>query len=55
MTLLSKNLYIGNVADIVMECNNIYHTTLKMQPIDVKSSTYIQFDAENNDEDPRLV
>ena len=55
MTFLSKNLYIGNLANIVMECNNIYHTTLKMKPIDVKSSTYIQFDAENNDENPRLV
>ena len=25
-----------------------------MKPIDVKSSTYINFDVENNDKDPKL-
>ena len=33
------------------KCNNIYHSTIKMKPIDVKSCTYIDFDKENNKED----
>ena len=26
-----------------------------MKPIDIKASTYIDFDVENNDEDPKFV
>ena len=29
--------------------------TIKMTPIDVKLSTYIDSDVENNDKDPKLV
>ena len=39
MTSISKNRYIDNLTDIVNECNNIYHSTIKMMPADVKSST----------------
>ena len=30
----------------------MYHRTIKMKPIAFKASTHIDFDAENNDEDP---
>ena len=36
MTLISKNVYIGKLDDIVNEYNNRYYRTVKMKPIDVK-------------------
>ena len=54
MTSLSKNAYIGKLNDIVNEYNNTYHRTIKMNPADVKSSTYIDFGLENNDKDPKI-
>ena len=43
MTSISQNLDIDKLADIIHEYNNIYHTTVKVNPVDVKSSTYIDF------------
>ena len=40
MTSISKNVYIDKLDDIV-EKYNTYHRTIKMKPVDVKSSTYI--------------
>ena len=40
MTSISKNVYIDKL-DIVNKYNNTYHSTIKMKPVDVKSSTYI--------------
>ena len=39
MTLISKNVYIYKLDDIVNEYNDNYHRTIKMKPIDVKDST----------------
>ena len=36
MTSVSKNVYIDKLDDIVRECNNKYHRTIKMKPIDVR-------------------
>ena len=41
MTSISKNVYIDKLDDIVDECNNIYHRTIKIKPADVKDKTYI--------------
>ena len=41
MTLISKNLYIEKLDDIVNKYNNTYHSTIKMKPVDVRSSTFI--------------
>ena len=41
MTSISKNLYIDKLDDIVNKYNNTYHGTVKMKPINVKSSKYI--------------
>ena len=34
--------------------NNTYHSTFKMKPADIKSNTYIDFNVEKNDEDPKF-
>ena len=39
---------------IVDKCNDIFHRTIKMKSINVKSGTYISFDVENNDTDPKF-
>ena len=41
MTSVSKNVDIDKLDDIVNKCNNTYHSTIKMKPVDVKSNTYI--------------
>ena len=41
MTSISENVYIDKLDDIVDECNNIYHRTIKIKPADVKDNTYI--------------
>ena len=40
--------------NIVYKYNNIYPSTINMKPLDVKSSTYIDFDKKNNKEDPKF-
>ena len=52
MYIVSKNMYIDKLDDIVNKYNNTYHNAIKMKPIDVKSSTYINSSAEINNEDP---
>ena len=37
MTSISKNVYIDKLDDVVNKCNNTYHSTIKMKPVDVKS------------------
>ena len=55
MTSVSKNVHIHKLAGIVNKCNNTYHTTIKVKPIDVKSSTYIYFSVENNEKYQKFV
>ena len=54
MTAISKNVYIDKLDDIVNEYNNTYHRTIKMNPADVKDNTYIDFEKEVNDKDPKF-
>ena len=55
MTLVSKNVYINKLDDIVDEYNNnTYHRTIKRKPVDVKDNTYIDFKTEVNDKDPKF-
>ena len=41
MTSISKNVYIDQLDDIVNKYNNTYHRTIKMKPVYVKPSTYV--------------
>ena len=54
MISISKNVYIDKLHDIVNKYNNTYNSTIKMKPVDLKSSTYIDFDEKNNKEDPKF-
>ena len=54
MTSVQKNVYIDKLDDIVDEYNNTYQRTIKMKPIDVKDNTYIDFEKEVNDKDPKF-
>ena len=54
MTSISKNVYIDKLDDIVDECNNTYHTAIKMKPIDVRDNTYINTSKEVNNKDPKF-
>ena len=42
MTSVSKNVYIDKLDDMVNKFNNTCHNTIKIKPVDVKSSTYIK-------------
>ena len=54
MTFTSKNVYIDKLDYIVNKYNNTCHRTIQMKPADVNSSTYIEFNKENNKEDPKF-
>ena len=47
-------MYIDKLADEVNEYNNIYHSKIKMKPIDGEASTYIDFDIKNNQKDSKF-
>ena len=54
MILISKNVCIDKLDDIVNKYNNTYHRTIKMKPVDVKLSTYVDSSKEINDKDPKF-
>ena len=47
MTSVSKNVHINKLDDIVNKYNNTYNSAIKIKSVDVKSSTYIDFDKMN--------
>ena len=47
-------MYIDKLDDIVDGYNNTYHRTIKMKPVDVKDNTYINFEKEVNNKDPKF-
>ena len=54
MTSISKSVYIDKLDDIVNKYNNLCHRTIKMKPVDIKQSAYINSSKETNNEDPKL-
>ena len=54
MASISKNVYIDELDDIAKEYNNTYHKTIKMKPINIKDNTYINFEKEGNNKDPKF-
>ena len=54
MTSVSKNVHIEKLDDIVNKYNDIYQSTIKMKPADVKSNTYTDSSKETNDTDPKF-
>ena len=53
-TLISKNVYINKLIDLVNKYNNTYHSPINMKPVDVKSNTYINSSKEMYDENPKF-
>ena len=51
---MSKNMYMDKLDDIVNKYINKYHSIMKMKPVNEKLSTYIDFNKENNKEDPKF-
>ena len=51
-TSVSKNVYLDKL-DIVHKYSYTY-STIRLRPVDVKSSTCIDFDKKNNKKDPKF-
>ena len=54
MTAVSKNVYLDVLDDIVDKYNNTYHKTIGMNPIDIKSDSFAEYNEEFNEKDPNL-
>ena len=54
MALVSKNVYINKLDDIVNKYNNTFYNTVKIRPVDVKSNTYIDSSKDVNDKNPKF-
>ena len=54
MTSMSNNVYIDTLVNIVNKYNNTFHSTIKMKPVDVKSSIYIGSSKEINNKVPKF-
>ena len=54
MTSVSKNVNIDKLNGIANKYKNTYHSTIKMKPVNVKCSTYIDFNKKNNEENDKL-
>ena len=47
-------MYINKLDNIVNEYNNTYQRAIKMKLVDVKDNTYIEYNKEVNDKDPKF-
>ena len=54
MTAASKNVYYDILDDTVDKYNNTYHNTIKMKPIDVKNNSFVEYNEEPNEKDPKF-
>ena len=54
MTSISRNVHTDKSDDIVNKYNNKNHRTTKRKPIDIKTSTYVDFDVEINNKDSKF-
>ena len=54
MNSISKIVHIDKLDNMANKYNNTYHSTIETKPVNVKLSTYVDFDKENNKEDPKF-
>ena len=54
ITSISKNIHIDRLDGIVNKYNNAFFSTIKVKPVDLKSSTCINFDKKNKKEGQKL-
>ena len=48
MTTISKNVYFDVLDNIIDKYNNTVHKTIKMEPIEVTSDSYAQYNEDSN-------
>ena len=53
LTADSKNVYLDVLNNLVDKCNNTFHRTMEMKPIDVKSDSYAEHNVDSNEKDPK--
>ena len=49
---IPKNVYIDKIDDIITQYNITYHSTIKTQPVGVKSDTYVYSSKDINERNP---
>ena len=54
METISKTVYFDVLNNIVDECNNTCHKTIKMKPIDVKNNPFAKYNEESNEKDSKF-
>ena len=54
MSIVSKNVYFDALDNIFGEYNNTYLNTIKMKSIDVKSNSYVKYNVDSNNKDPKI-
>ena len=52
--MITTNVYIDKLYDIVNKYNNTYQSAIKMKPVDVKSNPCINSIKKSNDKDPKF-
>ena len=48
MTSIPRNVYIDKLDEIANKYSNTYHRTIKMKPVNVIWSMYIEFNKDND-------
>ena len=52
--LLTNKIYFNVLDDIVKKYNNTVHRTIKLKPIDVTSDSYVEYNEDSNEKDPKF-
>ena len=47
-------MYFDVLDNIVDKYNNTYHKTIKMKPVDVKSNSFVEYNEDSNQQDPKF-
>ena len=54
MTTVSKNVYFDVLDDVVNKFNNTIHRAIKMKLLDVTSDSYVEYNQDSNEKDPKF-
>ena len=54
ITTISKNVYFDVLDNIADKCNNTYHRTIKIKPINAKKNYFAEYNEESNEKDPKF-
>ena len=53
-TAVSKNACFDVLDNIVDNYNNTFHRIIGMKPIDIKSDSYVEYNVDSNEKDPKI-